>query len=634
MLADPGPVDGQGRDESEQDGERHRTVSLSYGRHRCRPGLFAEGQRRLFQVLRIRPFEGCAALPDAPTAIGVVELGGVKHTLQQGRSVFQEPRRVDRRLRSAALVVAALAVPLAALAWFTDGLLEQRDLARVDTTLSATVEAGRAGLRALAADAGATASRVAESPHVQNAMADRDRARLARLVAPTAGVSIWVAGRRLAGHPIARRDLVRSVDVVDLGRTIGRVSVAIRLDRALLQRLGSTAGPKGVRLLVARDDGIVAGARAGKPLTLEAGAPGRVSIDGSTFRALVRAVPGSPFVLVGALPQSIVDSATGKTRRNVVLASAAGLLALALLADLLSPVLEARRRRRRLIDEMERLELIGHALAARHDRDALLPIVLATMVDAAGAAGGLLVDGTREAARTGEIGTHGEPLLIPLSEGEGKDVLLILSAPPGGFDDEQRGRARTLAPQATAALENARLHALAQYEAVTDSLTGLANRRWFQNELEAELRRSARYGRPVAIVLLDLDDFKTINDRYGHGAGDEALRTLADVLRQGTRDIDLPARIGGEEFAVLAPESDEDGGAELAERLRQSIEDVRIAAGGGVVSLTASFGVCATPPDASAEVLLHSADRALYQAKQQGKNRIVRSKTTDSEVNR
>jgi diguanylate cyclase (GGDEF)-like protein len=137
----------------------------------------------------------------------------------------------------------------------------------------------------------------------------------------------------------------------------------------------------------------------------------------------------------------------------------------------------------------------------------------------------------------------------------------------------------------------------------------------------------------VAIVLIDLDDFKAINDRYGHQAGDEALLALAEVLRQVTRDVDLPARIGGEEFAVLAPESDEEGAAVLAERLRSSIEEVRLAAGGGIVSLTASFGVAATPPDVSAEVLLHVADRALYEAKRLGKNRTVRSTSLDSEVN-
>ncbi len=563
----------------------------------------------------------------------MVELADANHSWRHARSGSLESRPLGRRVQLALLVALLLALPVATIAWFADGLLERRDVDRYDSTLSATVEAAFGGLRSMEADAAAGARRTASSPPVQRAMAAGDRNALARLVADAPGTSIWVKGRRLAGPAIGARDLVRSVAVVGRGHTIGKVSVAIRLDDSLLRQLGSQPGSGGARLLVVGGHRILAGGPPTGALDLPPGAARGVQVGDMPFRAVGRAVPGSGFELVALLPQSIVDHATQTTRKNVVVGSLATLLALVVLVDLLYPLVDARRRKRRLAEERERLELVAETLGARHDREALLPIVLATMVDAAGASGGLLVDGTREAARTGEIGTPGEPMLIPLSEGTGKEVLLILSAPPGGFTDEQRRRANVLAPQASAALENARLHALAQHEAVTDSLTGLANRRWFTNELEAELRRSARYGRPVAIVLLDLDDFKAINDRYGHGAGDEALVALAEVLRKVTRDVDLPARIGGEEFAVLAPESDEEGASILAERLRASIEEVRLAAGGGILSLTASFGVAATPPDVSVEVLMHAADRALYEAKRRGKNRTVRATSLDSEVN-
>ena len=122
------------------------------------------------------------------------------------------------------------------------------------------------------------------------------------------------------------------------------------------------------------------------------------------------------------------------------------------------------------------------------------------------------------------------------------------------------------------ALENARLHGLVQRQAVTDELTGLANRRRFLTQLESEIARSRRTGATLAIVLADLDDFKRVNDTYGHEVGDEALGTFAEILRTTVRDIDLPVRLGGEEFAVLLPDTDLPGAVQLAERVRRALE--------------------------------------------------------------
>jgi diguanylate cyclase (GGDEF)-like protein len=158
--------------------------------------------------------------------------------------------------------------------------------------------------------------------------------------------------------------------------------------------------------------------------------------------------------------------------------------------------------------------------------------------------------------------------------------------------------------------------------AFTDHLTGLANRRRFERQLEREVSRTLRYGRPFCLLLLDIDNFKLVNDTYGHEAGDEVIRRLALTLQAGTRGIDLAARIGGEEFAVILPETDFEGGVDVAERLRIAIRETDAAPVG---TITASFGVAEFPVCASAgRELLAVADVALYQAKRAGRDRVER----------
>jgi diguanylate cyclase (GGDEF)-like protein len=200
--------------------------------------------------------------------------------------------------------------------------------------------------------------------------------------------------------------------------------------------------------------------------------------------------------------------------------------------------------------------------------------------------------------------------------------VLSLYPPASGFTDEARDAAAWIAAQALIALENAHLHGLVQRQAVTDELTGLANRRRFLAQMDAEVARSRRSGSPLAIVLADLDDFKQVNDKHGHEAGDRTLRAFADILRAAVRDVDLPVRLGGEEFAVLLPDTDLLGGANLAERLRVTLERHQIDGGASPIWVTASFGVSCYPLAASAEELLVDADRRLYDAKRRGKNRV------------
>jgi diguanylate cyclase (GGDEF)-like protein len=155
----------------------------------------------------------------------------------------------------------------------------------------------------------------------------------------------------------------------------------------------------------------------------------------------------------------------------------------------------------------------------------------------------------------------------------------------------------------------------------TDSLTGLANRRELEGRFAGELERSTRGGRSLAIVVLDLDWFKEFNDRFGHAAGDHALVQLSEALRRATRTSDIVARLGGEEFAVLAPETDEHEGFQLAERLRA---EVRATFARQQEKMTVSCGVATFPLHGiTSGELLHSADRALYEAKESGRDRSV-----------
>jgi len=161
-------------------------------------------------------------------------------------------------------------------------------------------------------------------------------------------------------------------------------------------------------------------------------------------------------------------------------------------------------------------------------------------------------------------------------------------------------------------------------QAATDSLTGLANRWSFDEELALEWRRAHRIGEPLSLVLLDLDNFKQVNDTYGHLAGDAVLRTIGESLRAGVRHVDLAARYGGEEFVVLAPGSDVQGAVQLAKRLRATINKQSILLpDGSRLTVTASFGIATKDDLDSAEELIAAADEALYEAKRAGKDRVV-----------
>jgi diguanylate cyclase (GGDEF)-like protein len=178
-----------------------------------------------------------------------------------------------------------------------------------------------------------------------------------------------------------------------------------------------------------------------------------------------------------------------------------------------------------------------------------------------------------------------------------------------------------VARQLAVALESVRLQAAVRALTLRDDLTGLYNRRFFESELRREVERSRRFGHDVSLVMLDLDHFKAYNDRFGHRAGDEALRRVAECILAAThRRLDAIVRYGGEELALLLPETDLEGARRVAERFREAVEtcsDFRCA-------LTVSAGVASLRGEGcDAEELVLQSDRALYEAKRAGRNRVA-----------
>jgi diguanylate cyclase (GGDEF)-like protein len=310
----------------------------------------------------------------------------------------------------------------------------------------------------------------------------------------------------------------------------------------------------------------------------------------------------------------------------------------------------------------ETLQRYGETLAATHDLNALVGAVLDTAVQATRARGGrlLLYDPERgeaiEQARIGTargsrtdlpmvvaagIGLEGEALsaheakvvqapramlAVPiLREHQLLGLVTTVDPEDGVFGDEDIESLSALAVQAGVAIENARQHRVVERQAVTDALTGLANRRQFYEVLGREYERAQRFGTPLSLILLDIDDFKQINDTRGHLAGDAVLLGVAASLAELIREIDLAARFGGEEFAILLPQTAQDGAAQLAERLRREIAARPIRFGPDEIEgITASFGVAAGPEDSMTQIdLIASADAALYQAKRDGKNHVT-----------
>jgi two-component system, cell cycle response regulator len=269
----------------------------------------------------------------------------------------------------------------------------------------------------------------------------------------------------------------------------------------------------------------------------------------------------------------------------------------------------------------EAIDRLGDALAATHDPEQLRRVLVETAVEATGAAGGVVIGTNEEIVTVGSPDAGRERIELPLLAGQISYGSMMLFA--DGFSDEDRMTAASLASQAVIALEAARLHRIVSNQALVDGLTGLANRRSCEETLTTELARAERFPSPLAVVVTDLDDFKDVNDRYGHQAGDVVLREFGALLRETVRDIDVAGRWGGEEFLLVLPGTDLEGAAHVAERLRRALAARTVlSADGEPIRVTASFGVAAYTQGQTASALFSAADAALYEAKGTGKNRV------------
>lgn len=192
------------------------------------------------------------------------------------------------------------------------------------------------------------------------------------------------------------------------------------------------------------------------------------------------------------------------------------------------------------------------------------------------------------------------------------------------FTDRDHRTLRSFAAQASVAIDNVRLHEVAQQASITDELTGLWNHRYFRQRAEEEVERASRFGHELALALLDIDRFKDVNDRFGHPAGDAVLFEVSRRVTEQVREVDTVARYGGEEIVLVLPETDLDGAHRTAERVRDMVSASSIEADGHDLTVTVSIGVAVYPRHGgTVEDLVRQADRALYSAKAAGRDRVM-----------
>ena len=559
-------------------------------------------------------------------------------------------------------------VPLVAAFWGFTSIAARSETRQADARLESSLRAAFAAYQDELEQANGRADRLARRKGFAPALALRDRSKLESYLAGSNTLRIEAPGLTLGAEPPPLA-ASRRITVIGPRGDLGTVVAYLPLDSALTRALQEHAGfESGDRVALLENGRVVAGPSGATAIAT--GHPETVRLGGDRYRALVSdPLEGatSKVTLAALTPQARIDSSSGSTQRRLLLALLAVLILVSLVAWLegrsivraVSRLVRAtnaiaagdleRRvpvsgrdelatlarsfndmaeqlsaRLHELEDERGRLQdaitLFGEALAATHDVDQLLRVVLDVEVEATGATGGIVVVNGRIAARVGAREGQ-DSIEVPLRAGETNFGQLTLFGDK--FDEEHTLTAISLAGHAVVALENARLHRIVQHQALVDGLTGLANRRQAENSLDAELARAARFGGSVAFILCDLDNFKKVNDQFGHLAGDDVLRELASVLRDTVRAVDVAARWGGEEFALLLPATDAAGATQVAERAREALEQRTILTqDGDAVHVTASFGVAAYPDHGSGDDLLAAADAALYEAKRLGRNRV------------
>ena len=559
-------------------------------------------------------------------------------------------------------------LPVAAGAWGFASVSAENEAHRVDARLQADLRVALAGYQKELDDAGGAASRLARYRPFQVALQKHDRAAIAALLKNRPELSVFAGTLRVGTAP--PNALHRQADVITSKGLAGVVVASVPLDGSLAAHLRTVAAlPAGDRLAFVRRGRVVA---ASPPLagavTLQPGRIAAIRVAGTRYRTLVAPpLSGTPGVELAVLTsQASIDSADAAARDRVLfgLLGAAVLVALVAflegrsivrtvrsIAEAARGIAQGRLSQRvpvegrdelamlgvafnEMADQLEsRLEELqaerarlrhavtrfGEALSATHDTVELGRVIVQTAVEATGADAAVLRS-NGSVATAGDPGSAAEQLELPLTAAGAKLGTLVLV---GFLDGEQRRTAESLAAHAAIALENARLHGLVERQALVDGLTGIANRRACEDALSHEIARAGRLNTPLTLVVADLDGFKAVNDRHGHAVGDDVLREFAAVLRGTLRESDLAGRWGGEEFVLLLPGTEAEGGVQLAERVRSALAERSFAGrDGAVLQVTCSFGVAQHRPGVGERELFAQADRALYQAKRRGKNRV------------
>jgi diguanylate cyclase (GGDEF)-like protein len=562
-------------------------------------------------------------------------------------------------------------LPLAAAFWGFSTVAAQSEARRVDARLQAGLRATLAAYQEALGSADEAATRLARQPSFQRALLARDRAALKRMLRGRPELAVEAPGGfRVGEHQ--QTAAARQVSVVGPGGARGTVIASVPFDRALVNRLEARSGlERADHVLLVEDGLIVAGPDGiGGRVDLRSGKTRTISLGGTKYRVLVAGTlkeqPGATLGVIS--PQSLIDAANRRATNQLLIGLVAALVFVAAVA-----YVEGRsivRTIRRLVDaahaiargdlkqrvpvqgrdefallgrtfnqmafqletrleeleaERERLRDVtsrfGEALGATHDAEQLMRLVVEAAIEATSAAGGVIVGTSGSLVTAGYPDKGSERLEVPLLAGSINFGSLILFGDE--FSEEDRITAISLASHAVVALDNARLHRIVERQALIDGLTGLANRRQCEETLADELARVERFGGSLAVVVADLDWFKDVNDHHGHPAGDSVLSEFAAVLQETVRDVDLAGRWGGEEFVLILPGTDLAGGAQVAERIRVALAGrVVLAVDRTPITVTASFGVAAIPPDKTASELFAAADAAMYQAKRAGKNRV------------
>ena len=555
---------------------------------------------------------------------------------------------------------------------------QRSEIRRADARLEAGLRASLAAYDETLRQAEDRAAALAASPAFQRALLERDATALRRFIRDEPHLRVEAPDAFRVG-PRGTAGAERRVSVVSPrppGAEIGQVIAAVPFDSELVGRLRARSGLDPDDAVALVSGGTIVAAPADAPelrgrLDVGTGDTETAEIGGVAYRVLVARPPEaqSDFGIAVLAPKAKIDAANRSLQEKLLLALLATLALVAAVAYLegrsivrtvgrvvtaanavaqgrlservpvrgrdelallgrsfndMASQLEARvadleTERRRLRDATLRF---GEALAASHDVDELRRSIVEAAVEASGASRGVLVQSGRAVVAAGEASTDGERLELPLAAGPENFGTLVLTGSRFSIHDVETASA--LVAHAAVALDNARLHRIVEEQASFDGLTQLANRRRYEATLAKELARAERFGEPVAVVFADLDNFKQVNDRFGHLVGDDVLREFARELRGGIREIDLAGRWGGEEFALILPGTNADGAVQVAERIRKALARRNIAAGDGrSLRLTSSFGVAAYPDLATAEDLLAAADAALYDAKRTGKNRVA-----------